>query len=378
MDSTCYLDCAATSPIEAEVLSEILRYLRDEFGNSGSRTHEFGTRANRAVETARREIANVAACEPAEVVFTSGATESNNLAILGLAAHGRASGRKHIVASAIEHKAVLEPIDHMKEQGFEVTLVPPGSAGNVFADDVVAAIRPDTLLVSIMHANNETGVIQPIGEIFDRIDDPEVFRHTDAAQTFGKEIEQLRSAKADLISISGHKIFGPKGVGALICRRRYGARPPLQPLMYGGGQEKGLRPGTMPVALAVGLGTAARLALRDHANRIRKCRKFRQSLLKGLAPLSPTIHGDPDNTLPHVINLSFSDIDSEAVMLTLKDEVAISNGSACTSALYRPSHVMKAMGLSDSEAETATRWSWSHLTAEPNWDAICDRVKGIM
>lgn len=378
MNYVPYLDCSATSPIEDEVLNDTLRYLCDEFGNSGSRTHEFGIRANRAVEAARREIAEVVNCDPAEVVITSGATESNNLAILGLAAHGRALDRNHIVVSAIEHKAVLEPVEHLTLQGFEVSLVSPGPTGRVSADDVIAAIRPDTLLVSIMHANNETGVIQPIEEIFNRINDTEVFRHTDAAQTFGKEIASLRSAKADLVSISGHKIYGPKGVGALICRRRNGARPPLQPLMYGGSQERGLRPGTMPVALAVGLGTAARLALRDHENRARKCREFRQSLLKGLAPLNPTIHGDQDNSLPHVVNLSFSDLDSEAVMLALKNDVAISNGSACTSASYTPSHVMKAMGLSDSEAETATRWSWSHLTPEPDWAAICDRVKVIM
>ena len=317
MNSVPYLDCAATSPIEDEVLNDTLRYLRDEFGNSGSRTHEFGIRANRAVEAARREIAEVVGCDPAEVVITSGATESNNLAILGLAAHGRALDRNHIVVSAIEHKAVLEPVEHLTLQGFEVSLVSPGPTGRVSADDVIAATRPDTLLVSIMHANNETGVIQPIEEIFDCINDAEVLRHTDAAQTFGKEIASLRSAKADLISISGHKIFGPKGVGALICRRRNGVRLPLQPLMYGGGQERGLRPGTMPVALAVGLGTAARLALRDHENRVKKCREFRQSLLKGLAPLTPTIHGDQDNSLPHVVNLSFSDIDSEAVILAL-------------------------------------------------------------
>ena len=359
------------------MLDAMLPYLNEDLGNSGSRTHEFGVRANRAVERARKQVAEVVASAPAEVIFTSGATESDNLAILGFRHIPRDGGRQHIVSTAIEHKAVLEPLEILRNSGFEVTLIPPRPNGRVEAADVLGAVREDTLLVSVMHANNETGVIQPISEISSGLADSSVYFHTDAAQSFGKDVETLRDLRIDLISISGHKIFGPKGVGALIVRRRNGKRPPLTPLMYGGGQERGLRPGTMPVHLVVGLGTAAQIALRDHEKRVGRCRKFREDLIAGLESLNPQIHGDPEHTLPHVINVSFDDIDSEAVMLALKDEVAISNGSACTSASYSPSHVLKAMGLSDLEAETATRWSWCHMSQQPNWQRITEAINRL-
>ena len=377
MTSVFYLDCSATAPLEPEVRNAMLPYLNEEFGNSGSRTHEFGVRANRAVEKARRQVAEVVASDPGEVIFTSGATESNNLAILGLKNFARESGRQHIVSTAIEHKAVLEPLEILKDAGFDVTLITPKANGRVEAADVVSAVRDDTLLVSVMHANNETGVIQPIVEISAGLVDSTVYFHTDAAQSYGKDIETLQDPRIDLISISGHKIFGPKGIGALIVRRRNGKRPPLTPLMFGGGQERGLRPGTMPVHLAVGLGAAAQIALRDHQERVDSCLQFREELIAGLKSLNPQVHGDPENTLPHVLNISFDDIDSEAVMLALKDEVAISNGSACTSASYSPCHVLKAMGLSDLEAETATRWSWCHLSRQPNWQRITEAINRL-
>lgn len=378
MTYTSYLDCCATSPIEKGVLEEVIRFLEHDFGNSGSRTHEYGAVANRAVEKARRHVANVVNSEPAEVTFTSGATESNNLVLFGLVQQGNDTGRKHIVSTAIEHKAVLEPLEQLKQQGFEISLVEPNESGRVAASDVLDAIRPDTLLVSVMHANNETGVIQPIAEIIEELTDPRVFFHTDAAQSFGKEINDLRNLRIDLISISGHKIFGPKGVGALIARRRGGRRPPLHPLMHGGGQERGLRPGTMPVALVAGLGKAAELALRDNENRRTRCSEFRQRLLRELDALNPVIHGDQHHSMAHVVNLSFGNIDSEALMLALKDSVAISNGSACTSATYTQSHVLKAMRLSDAEAETATRWSWCHSTVDPDWEKIRQKIKMLL
>jgi cysteine desulfurase len=377
MTYVSYLDCAATAPIESEVLAVMIHFFEQEFGNSGSRTHQFGARAKRAVEEAREEVARVVHCDPAEVIFTSGATESNNMAILGLASHGVAKNRKHIVSTAIEHKAVLEPLQILEGRGFEITLLHPGPSGRVKAEDIVESVRPDTLLVSVMHANNETGVIQPITQILDGLADSDVIFHTDAAQTFGKELDELQSTRIDLISISGHKIFGPKGIGALITRRR-GGRAPLEPLMFGGGQERGLRPGTMPVALAAGLGAAAKLALRDQRKRTTKCIEFRQALLDGLAPLKPRVHGDTKNMLPHIVNLSLADIDSEAVMLALRENVAISNGSACTSATYSPSHVLTAMDMPSSEVETATRWSWSHMTVEPDWAAIRERIEMLM
>ena len=373
-----YLDCCATSPIENEVLEEVFRYLDHDFGNSGSRTHEYGTVANRAVQRARESVAKVVECDTAEVLFTSGATESNNLVLIGFAKHGAQSGRKHIVSTAIEHKAVLEPLDELRKQGFKVTLVQPNAKGRVKAEDILDAVQDDTLLVSCMHANNETGVVQPIDEIASGLIETDVYFHTDAAQSFGKIVSGLRNPRTDLISISGHKIFGPKGVGALVVRRRNGMRPPISPLMYGGGQERGLRPGTIPVALVAGLGKAAEIALRDYAKREKRCLKFRDRLLSELAPLEPIIHGDTNSTMPHVVNLSFGDIDSEAIMLALRETVAISNGSACTSESYTPSHVLRAMQMTDAEAETATRWSWCHHSEEPDWNEVRRRIKSLL
>jgi cysteine desulfurase len=373
-----YLDCCATSPIESEVIDEISSYLAVDFGNSGSRTHNYGAVANRAVEQARKKIAEVVQCDPAEVVFTSGATESDNMAILGLAKYGTEAGRKHIVSTEIEHKAVLEPLEELERNGFEVSLVAPSASGRVLTDDVLGAIRNDTLLVSVMHANNETGVIQPIADIASRLADSDVFFHTDAAQTFGKLMDDLRSPRIDLISISGHKIFGPKGIGAIIARRRNGRRPPLTPLMFGGGQERGLRPGTMPVALTAGLGKAAEISLRDHAERDQRCRQFKATMMKNLASLNPIMHGEEQFTMSHVANFSIADIDSEALMLALKESVAISNGSACTSASYSPSHVLKAMQLTDKAAGAATRWSWCHMTDEPDWGLVRQRISMLL
>jgi cysteine desulfurase len=370
-----YLDCCATSPIETEVLDEIHRYLAVDFGNSGSRTHDYGAIANRGVEQARRSVAQIVACDPTEVIFTSGATESDNLAILGLAEFGSRSDRCHIVSTAIEHKAVLEPLEQLRERGFEITLIAPDKKGRVSAQEVLSRIRGDTLLVSVMHANNETGVIQPIAEIAEGLSGSEAYFHTDAAQTFGRLVADLRNPRIDLISISGHKIFGPKGIGALITRRRNGHRPPLTPLMFGGGQERGLRPGTMPVALVAGLGKAAEIASRDYKERDKKCREFRQTMLQELSEFQFSIHGDDPETMSHVVNISFGDIDSEALMLSLKNVVAISNGSACTSATYSPSHVLTAMQLDEQEVESATRWSWCHLTEQPDWEAIRNQIR---
>lgn len=365
-----YLDCNATTPVEPRVLDEVVRFMAVEYGNAGSRTHEYGTRAKQAVERARDQVASVVASKRDEVIFTSGATESNNLAILGLAAHGEATGRKHIISTQIEHKAVLEPLAHLAEHGFDVTLLPPTTGGWVDPAAVTAALRPDTLLVSVMHVNNETGVLQPITEIAAALSDHDAFFHVDAAQGFGKDIPTLQNKRIDLISISGHKIYAPKGVGALIARRRRFNRPPLKPLLYGGGQERGLRPGTLPVHLVVGLGLAAELAEKEATSRTMSCQRFREQLLAALAPLKPAIHGDQHRMMPHVVNLSFPGLDSEAAMLAMKSLVALSNGSACTSSDYAPSHVLTAMGLDESSVAGALRWSWSHLTEQPDWSDI--------
>ena len=364
-----YLDCCATSPVEEEVIELMTFYLRTEFGNAGSRTHEYGTAAAKAVRTAREQVADAIDASWDEVTFTSGATESNNLAVLGLAARARGAGHIHVVASSIEHKAVLEPLQELERHGATVTWVNPGPDGRVSAKSILAAVREDTILVSVMHVNNETGVIQPIAEIADRLTGHPAILHTDAAQGFGKDLAPLRHPRVDMISISAHKIYGPKGVGALVIRQSERSTA-LSPLMFGGGQERGLRPGTVPVHLVAGLGKAAQLATRDHQSRLEQWQKFRAELLVALSPLNPTIHGDPQWILPNVLNLRFGDIDSEAVMIALRDIVAISNGSACTADKYTPSHVLKNMGLDDMSANAAVRWSWSHLTERPDFEAL--------
>jgi cysteine desulfurase len=372
-----YLDCNATSPVEPQVAREVIRYLTTEFGNAGSRTHEYGNTAKRAVQHAREQVAAVVEASPDEVVFTSGATESNNLAILGLTDHGTTVNRKHIISTAIEHKAVLEPLEFLAKRGFEVTLLRPTAGGWVDAEELRQALRSDTLLVSVMHANNETGVIQPIPEMLRVVADHPTYFHIDAAQGFGKELESLRDKRIDLISISGHKIYGPKGIGALVVRRRGYQRAPLSPLTFGGGQERGLRPGTLPVPLAVGIGLAAELAIKHHAERLQTCRRFRETVLAQLSPLAPTINGDQSRTLPHVLNLSFPGLDSEAVIVALKHLVAFSNGSACTSHKYEPSHVLLAMGLSKAEVQRAVRLSWCHMSEDVEWSKVVQTIRSL-
>ncbi|MGY1746744.1 cysteine desulfurase DndA [Blastococcus sp. SYSU D00695] len=372
-----YLDCNATAPVEPAVLAEVMHYLAKEYGNAGSRTHSYGQSAKERVKRAREEVAAVVGAQPDEVIFTSGATESDNLAILGLAAHGERSRRKHIVSTQLEHKAVLEPLGVLRGRGFDVTLLPPAADGRVAAAAVHAALRPDTLLVSVMAANNETGVIQPINEIAAALDGHEAFLHVDAAQAFGKVIQPLQNRRIDLLSISGHKLYAPKGIGALVARRRGFKRAPLEPLMYGGGQERGLRPGTLPVALIAGLGTASRLALQEAERRRARCQEIKERALQALSPLGVSIHGVSDQSLPQTLNFSVPGVDSEAAIVALKDLVAVSNGSACTSQSYEPSHVLLAMGLAEDEVAGALRFSWSHLSEEPDWHAVAQRLRGL-
>lgn len=369
-----YLDCAATTMVDERVAALVGRLFVEEYGNAGSRTHAYGSAAKQQVATARLNVARALGAEPDEVVFTSGATESDNLAILGLAAFGESRGRRHVVSTTIEHKAVLEPLARLRdEKGFELTLVAPDGSGHVAAADILDAVRPDTLLVSIMHANNETGALQPIAEVAAGLppgaDAP--FLHVDAAQTFGRENAALRHRRIDLASISGHKVFAPKGVGALLTRRREGRRVPLRPLMVGGGQEGGLRPGTQPVPLIAGLGYASELAEAEADDRRRTCEGTRAEALKAFGRLGPVVHGDPHRgVLPNVLSLAVSGIDSEAAMVALKDLAALSNGSACTSSHYEPSHVLTAMALPDELVAGTIRLSWSHATPAVDWEAI--------
>lgn len=370
-----YLDCNATTPLDPQVREVLVHYLTDEFGNEGSRTHEYGARAKQAVQRARDRVGAVVGVKRDEVIFTSGATESNNLAILGLRAAGHATGRKHLITTAIEHKAVLEPFEALERDGFEVTRLAVGAGGYVEPDALKAALRDDTLLVSIMQANNETGVLQPLKELASVLEGHPAYFHTDAAQGFGKDLESLRDPRIDMISVSGHKVFAPKGVGALITRRRGYERVPLKPLVYGGGQERGLRPGTLPVALIVALGEAAELAVRDNSARLARCKAIREVALGAFSGLNFKLTGEQTRLMPHVLNVSFRGLDSEALIVALKDLVAISNGSACTSASYTPSHVLKAMGMTDDEANACVRISWCHITPDVDWAAVAERIR---
>ena len=372
-----YLDCNATTPLEPRVGEVLVRYLTEEFGNEGSRTHEFGARAKQAVQRARDQVGAVVDAKRDEVIFTSGATESNNLAILGLREAGHATGRKHVITTKIEHKAVLEPFDVLERDGFEVTRLEVSEAGYVTPDSLKEALRDDTLLVSIIHVNNETGVVQPLRDLASVLCGHAAYFHTDAAQGFGKDLDTLRDPRIDLISVSGHKVFAPKGVGALITRRRGYERPPLKPLFFGGGQERGLRPGTLPVALIVALGEAADLAARDHSVRLSRCEEIRVAALRAFTGLDFKLTGDQARVMPHVLNMSFQSLDSEALIVALKDLIAISNGSACTSASYTPSHVLKAMGMTDDEANACVRISWCHMTPDVDWGAVAERIRTL-
>jgi cysteine desulfurase len=372
------MDCNATTPIDPAVEKEVIKYLGEEFGNAGSRTHDYGTRAKQAVQNARDRIAEVVKANRDEIIFTSGATESNNIAILGLAKYGEESGKKHIISTEIEHKAVLEPLDYLSKNSFQITLIPPNSGGFLEAEKVQKALRDDTLLVSVMHVNNETGVIQPITEIAERLKNHTAYFHVDAAQGFGKDIETLQNPHIDLISISGHKIYGPKGIGVLVTRKRGYKRAPLKPLMYGGGQERGLRPGTLPVHLIVGLGHASECAVKYYAARFHTCKTFKDKLLKGLDRVDHIINGDQEMVLPNALSVAFPGVDSEAVIVALKDKIAISNGSACTSQSYEPSHVLKAMNADDSVIQSTVRLSWCHMTEDVDWDEIVTIIKSLI
>jgi cysteine desulfurase len=368
-----YLDFCATTPVDPRVSEVVRHYMEVEFGNAGSRTHLYGQHAAAAVEEARALVAASASAKADEVFFTSGATEANNLAILGLGRHAEESGRRHCLALAIEHKAVLEPLHALAQAcDIEVELVPVSDTGWVDPDDLAARLRPDTLMVSTMHANNETGVLQPLDEIGAVLDGHPAFWHVDAAQAFGKV--DLKVERIDLVSVSGHKIFGPMGIGALVARRRGYQRPPLSPLMYGGGQERGMRPGTVPVPLVAGLGEACRLASSERAKRAAACQDERDRLVSAFERLEPLYNGDQAHVLPHVANLSVPGLDAEAAMMLLRDLVAISNGSACTSSTYEPSHVLTAMGLDGERAIGALRISWSHESVDVDWQAVVERL----
>jgi cysteine desulfurase len=360
-----YLDYNATTPVDPEVMEVVRFYMMEEFGNAGSRTHEYGARAKKAVENAREVIATELGVRTGDVIFTSGATEANNLAILGLEAEGRRTGRMHLISSQIEHKAVLEPLAELERRGFSLTLLPPERNGIVPAAALREALRPDTLLVCLMHVNNEIGTIQDIEGYSAALADHPAYFHMDAAQSFAKM--PVVFDRVDLISASGHKIGAPKGVGVLGLRRRKWIAPPLKPLMFGGGQEAGLRPGTLAVPLIAGLAVALsrwqanRQVYHDAAVRLSR-------IIVDLAhDAGYSLLVPPSRVVPWVIPLSKSGEDSEALILRLRGKIAASNGAACTAASYRESHVVMALG-----AESAGFLRIS--TSPPNADGTLQQI----
>ncbi|MEZ9062186.1 cysteine desulfurase DndA [Vibrio sp. 10N.247.311.49] len=370
---TTYLDCNATTPMAPEVAEIVSKYMFEEHGNAGSRTHEFGVRAKQATELARKQVADVVGAEKNEVVFTSGATESNNIAILGLKSWANSQDKKHIITTNIEHKAVLEPIEALEAEGFEVTYLGCDESGLISKESLADALRDDTCLVSIMHVNNETGSIQDIPGYCDVLENHTAYFHVDAAQGFGKYSESLNHSRVDMISVSGHKLYGPKGIGALIVKRRGYKKVPLKPLMFGGGQERGLRPGTLPVALIAGLGEACSISNRYSEAWSKHCQKLKDEALSSLSEIGIKVNGY--NTAPHVLNFSIPEVNSEAAMVALKGIAAVSNGSACTSSSYTPSHVLTAMGLDEERIDSAIRMSWCYQTKELPLTAIVEKIK---
>ena len=371
-----YLDNAATTPLEPAVFDVMKRYFLDDFGNAGSRTHGYGAVAAAAIEEARREVALVVDAAPEEVIFTSGATESNNIAIQGLREDLRNRREIHIITTAIEHKAVLEPVEALLD--FPVTVLPVDSSGRVDPSDVAGALKDSTGLVSIMHVNNETGIVQPIDDIAAVLENHWAWFHVDAAQGFGKDLSPLCNKRIDMISVSGHKIYGPKGVGALITRQRPDrTRPPLNPISVGGGQERGLRAGTLPVPLIAGLGEAARLCRTNNHARNAAANERAAEIIKFIEDNGGVINGDRTNSIPNIINASFEGLDSEAFIVSTKDLIAVSNGAACSSASYRLSHVLRAMNLSQERQTSAIRFSPSHFTAPLDLSEVGERVAAV-
>jgi cysteine desulfurase len=368
-----YLDNHATTRTDPRVVEAMIPYFTELYGNSASTSHRFGSQAAEAVDRARAQVARALGAEPREIVFTSGATESNNLAIKGVA---RAATRRgnHLVTAASEHRAVLDPFKRLARQGWEITVVPCDENGRVSAAAVAVALTERTVLVSIMAANNEVGAINPIAEIGRLCHDHGVVFHTDAAQAVGKIPLDVQADSVDLLSLSAHKIYGPKGIGALYVRRR-DPQVRLEPLVDGGGHERGLRSGTLPVPLVVGLGLAAEIAMRERDDEARRLLELRERLHQGIAGRVPGIrlNGPPADRLPGNLNLSFGDVDGEALMMAMRD-IAVSSGSACSSAEPEPSHVLLAMGLDEDMARASLRFGLGRFTTTDEIDFAIDTV----
>ncbi len=358
-----YLDYASTTPVDERVAEKMLEYMtfNNNFGNAASRSHSFGWQADEAVELARSHVANLVNCDPREIVWTSGATEADNLAIKGIANFYKTKG-KHIVTSKIEHKAVLDPCRQLERHGFDVTYLEPNDGGVITPEAIKDAIRKDTILVSIMHINNELGTINDIASIGELTRDNGIFFHVDAAQSTGKVDINLAALKVDLMSFSAHKTYGPKGVGALFVRRKPRVR--IEAQIHGGGHERGMRSGTLATHQIVGMGEAFRLAKEEIKSDTEKASEFHNHFLEEVNKIDEIyINGDLHNKVPNILNISFNFIEGESLIMGLKD-VAVSSGSACTSASLEPSYVLRALGRKDELAHSSIRFSFGRFTTK--------------
>jgi cysteine desulfurase len=377
MQKPIYLDYLATTPVDPRVAQKMSRCLSMEgnFGNPASRSHLFGWKAEEAVENGRRQVADLLNADPREIVWTSGATESDNLAIKGVA-HFYVKEGKHIITSKIEHKAVLDSCRQLEREGYEVTYLDPSSSGLTSPEAIAAAIREDTILVSIMHANNEIGVVNDIAGIGEVTRKAGVLFHVDAAQSAGKIPIDLEQVKVDLMSLSAHKMYGPKGMGALYVRRKPRVR--LEAQMHGGGHERGMRSGTLATHQIVGMGEAAQIGREGMVQEATKLLSLRQRFWDGIKDIEEVhINGDPDARLPGVLNVSIAFVEGEALILSLKD-LAISSGSACTSASLEPSYVLRAIGLNDELAHSSLRFSFGRFTTSEDVDIAVTQLRGAV
>ncbi|HJT60773.1 MAG TPA: IscS subfamily cysteine desulfurase [Burkholderiales bacterium] len=367
-----YLDYSATTPVDRRVAEKMIPYLTEHFGNAASRSHAFGWKAEEAVEQARAHVAALLNADPKEIVWTSGATEGNNLAIKGAANFYKTKG-KHLITQKTEHKAVLDTFRELERQGFEATYLEVDSNGLISLEQLKAALRPDTILVSIMMVNNEIGVVQPVWEIAELCRSKGIIFHCDAVQGAGRVEIDVQKFKVDLLTITAHKIYGPKGIGALYVRRKPRVR--IEAQIHGGGHERGFRSGTLATHQIVGFGEAARLAKAEMASENERVRALRDRLLKGIQGIEEAyVNGDLDQRIPHNLNVSFNFVEGESLIMAVKD-LAVSSGSACTSASLEPSYVLRALGRSDELAHSSIRFTLGRFTTEEEIDFAIDLIK---
>ena len=375
--STIYLDYASTTPVDPRVASKMMEFLTPdgEFGNPASRSHRFGWKADEAVEEARSHVANLVNCDPREVVWTSGATEADNLAIKGVARFYKSKGN-HIITSKIEHKAVLDPCRQLEREGFEITYLDPDQNGVINPSDVKAAIKDTTILISIMHINNELGSVNDISKIGEIARKNGSFFHVDAAQSTGKIEIDLEKMPIDLMSFSAHKTYGPKGIGALYVRRKPRVR--LEALIHGGGHERGMRSGTLATHQIVGMGEAFRLANEEMKQDNLKISKFHEKFLDKVKEIDHVyLNGDIENKVPNILNVSFNFVEGESLIMGLKD-IAVSSGSACTSASLEPSYVLRALGRKDELAHSSIRFSFGRFTNDDDVENTLDILGNVV